>query len=586
MPLRLKDSLVGSLYTKFETESKSTPNYKLGQAQLLQILAAVGDKSGVGGKTSASVLAELQKPGMTRDEQVKLVKSGMTAGEKKDLETILDSGTVPLDPAAKDFLNAVVGRTAPAPVGGEQSVKGLKVVGNQLNGLTGETKAGATIEAINITTAPAGRLHMDDTMVIGTADAAGKFNMAKLTGEQAPREGDLIRVRARFADGTTSDWMTVKAQGIEAKDGRNAVVALFRVGITDEGNGKVSVANINASRQVSEPGATLQFTNSRTGEKTKVVVMETGGFPDGFKLNGKAGDSFSLAASDGSNNTDFSTSVGNITVPGGTGTPDLIPDPALHKDELDAAGKPKFGKKTFTGPLFVDGPKPQDIQQGQIGDCYFPAAVAAIAQNHPEVLTNAIKDNGDGTYSVTFKQKDWATGKSKDVIVKVDGDLYARSSGSALYGHSSNSADSTKMELWFPLLEKAYAQWKGSYNSIGDGGQVSDVVQDIMGVDMSSTDTSGSSADSLWKNIKTSIDAKKPVGAGTYGDDKEALYTNTGVYADHAYSILGYKEVNGQRLVTLRNPWGESEPAGNGANDGIFDMKIDDFKKLYQTLYF
>ena len=50
--------------------------------------------------------------------------------------------------------------------------------------------------------------------------------------------------------------------------------------------------------------------------------------------------------------------------------------------------------------------------------------------------------------------------------------------------------------------------------------------------------------------------------------------------------MLGYKEVNGEKLVTIRNPWGESEPAGNGANDGIFDLPLKDFQKLYQTLMY
>jgi len=77
----------------------------------------------------------------------------------------------------------------------------------------------------------------------------------------------------------------VKASGIEGKDSRNAVVALFRIGMSDAGGGKVAVENINASRQVSEPGAKLQLTNNRTGEKTEVVITETGGVPPGGNHN-------------------------------------------------------------------------------------------------------------------------------------------------------------------------------------------------------------------------------------------------------------------------------------------------------------
>ena len=94
-------------------------------------------------------------------------------------------------------------------------------------------------------------------------------------------------------------------------------------------------------------------------------------------------------------------------------------------DELDSAGKPRFSKTNFTGPLFIDGAKPEDVQQGQIGDCYFPAAMAAIAKQNPDAVNNMVKDNGDGTYTVTFKQKDWSTGRFKDVAIKVVRDLHS-----------------------------------------------------------------------------------------------------------------------------------------------------------------
>ncbi|MGV3619210.1 MAG: C2 family cysteine protease [Archangium sp.] len=587
MPVSINDRKLSSLYTSYERAAKP-----LGKEQALEILSHLGDSARWG---QVKLADQLKKPGMSTEQQIALAKDGITANEKKDLETILDKGQVPLEAGARAFLEQVLGRSPTTPVNPTPvepqptaiTANGISVNANQTNGLSGTTRAGASIEAINISTAPGGRLHMDDTMVIGKADSNGKFDLAKLTGEQAMREGDLIRMRARYADGTTSDWVTVKASGLEAKDSRNAVVALFRIGMADAGNGKIDVTNINASRQVSEPGAKLQFTNNRTGEKTQVTVTAEGGFPAGFKLNGKAGDSFAIAASDGVNNTAFTEIVGNVTVPGGTpGNVDLIPDPALHKDELDSAGKPKFNTVRFTGPLFIDGPKADDVRQGQIGNCYFPAAMAAIAKSNPEAITNMVKDNGDGTYTVTFKQKDWATGRSKDVPVKVDGDLYARSYGGALYGHSSNSSDAKKMELWFPLVEKAYAQWKGSYNTIGNGGHVSDVFEDVLGVDASYQSLGYGSPDKAWNQIVANVDAGKAVGAGTYGEDREALYTNSGVYANHAYSILGYEKSGTDRFVILRNPWGESEPAGNGPNDGVFKLKLEDFTKLYQSLYY
>lgn len=65
-----------------------------------------------------------------------------------------------------------------------------------------------------------------------------------------------------------------------------------------------------------------------------------------------------------------------------------------------------------------------------------------------------------------------------------------------------------------------------------------------------------------------------------------------GLESDHAYSILDARQVNSQRLVRLRNPWGEKEWKGaltenwtkwpktikhkfipSSSNDGVFWMR-------------
>ena len=54
------------------------------------------------------------------------------------------------------------------------------------------------------------------------------------------------------------------------------------------------------------------------------------------------------------------------------------------------------------GNLFVDGVKETDVIQGQIANCYMVSSFAAIAHTHPDAIQNAIKDNGDGTFTVRF----------------------------------------------------------------------------------------------------------------------------------------------------------------------------------------
>jgi hypothetical protein len=60
--------------------------------------------------------------------------------------------------------------------------------------------------------------------------------------------------------------------------------------------------------------------------------------------------------------------------------------------------------------------------------------------------------------------------------------------------------------------------------------------------------------------------------------------TEPGLVADHAYTLLGTEERNGQQLVKLRNPWGSSETGSDGRDDGVFTMPVEKFIKAYTMI--
>jgi hypothetical protein len=63
-----------------------------------------------------------------------------------------------------------------------------------------------------------------------------------------------------------------------------------------------------------------------------------------------------------------------------------------------------------------------DVRQGSFGDCYMLAPLAALAQRRPNFIARNLRDNRDGTYTVTF----YPTGPrrcGKAVQVTVDGSL-------------------------------------------------------------------------------------------------------------------------------------------------------------------
>lgn len=232
-----------------------------------------------------------------------------------------------------------------------------------------------------------------------------------------------------------------------------------------------------------------------------------------------------------------------------------------------------------TGTLYVDGVSFDDVVQGSIANCYMVSAFSALAEANPDLIKNAIKDNGDGTFDVRFFEKD-AYGSFKPVTVTVDSDIATDFGTKNKYAKARDGN-----EEWVTVLEKAYAQWKGGYEAIGNGGRSGDVFEALTGKRANWTSTTYTPADRIYSSISTAIAAHKPVTAGTFGKDSGVDYTGTGVYAWHAYTVLGASEDNGTKYLQLRNPWGNTEPGSDGKDDGIFKMKLDDFMKLYNSVY-
>ncbi len=574
--MRINDKQLQPIVNRVAATATKTVDDK----NVLELLAAVGDKSG---RDAGKTLTLLTAPNISRADQLKIAKDGLSKNEKKDLETLLDQSGFAFSKGAKNFLEALVGRaTLEAGTGGGPLPPPPSGIVADAAGIRGQLEAGVTVEAINLSSAPELRLHLEDTKEIGKADAQGKFALDanKITGTDAMNRlsaGDVIRIRGRRPDGTTTDWIDLKVGGA---DRTNAQFNPLRMTLTDEKNGKVGLSH-NSSRPITEPNAALRFTNLRTGDQIDVTADKDGSIPKGLHIAGKAGDAIAVSVSDGTNNKDLKTIASTMTVLGGSSDVDAADDPAMHKDELKADGTATYPLKRYNGPLFVDGPKSNDVRQGAIGDCYFPSAVAAVAHHNPKAIENAITEStnaqGEREFTVRF-----FTRSGRMEMVTVDADLYTRSWGGPIYGTTTGSNDVSKMELWFPILEKAFAKWKGSYNAIGNGGNAGDVMSALTGKSTTSMSTAYDSSDAIFAAVKKAGDNKQPMAAGTHDDEKK--YANTGVYGDHSYSLLGAVEEGGKKYVLLRNPWGESEPGDDGKNDGYFKLEMSKFMKLYDDV--
>jgi hypothetical protein len=211
--------------------------------------------------------------------------------------------------------------------------------------------------------------------------------------------------------------------------------------------------------------------------------------------------------------------------------------------------------RQFAGQLFVNGAAYTDVNQGQVGNCYFMASLAEAALRNPSVLNNLFVVNGDGTYTVKF----FNYGQAE--YVTVDTFLPTNGSGNAIYaGMGKNFANSAN-ELWTMLAEKAYVQanqfgWirpglpgsgQNAYSGI-EGGYIYASLGHVTGQTTIAFASTASSAN--FTTFVTAWNAGKLIGFAS----KSTPASGSGVVGNHAYTVIGYNSTN--QTITLYNPWG------------------------------
>ncbi|PWY78339.1 putative calpain [Aspergillus heteromorphus CBS 117.55] len=285
----------------------------------------------------------------------------------------------------------------------------------------------------------------------------------------------------------------------------------------------------------------------------------------------------------------------------------------------------------FEKPQFyVNGPTASDVRQGRDGDCWFMAALCTMGNKEGLIEKICVARNElVGVYGFVF----YRDGEWQQCIV--DDKLYLRA---ADYDESVderpiwddiNRIDTEEEyrkawqtgsralyfaqcvdenETWLPLLEKAYAKAHGDYSAI-EGGFVGEALEDLTGGVTSDILTSNIlDKDRFWKEELMQVNKEFLFGCGT------GLFSNwldpdyrgpprdrEGISENHSYSIMDAREVDGQRLLRLRNPWGKKEWTGawsDGSeqwtpewmaklghkfgNDGFFWISYEDLLKKYQ----
>jgi hypothetical protein len=454
----------------------------------------------------------------------------------------------------------------PGSLSSQVTVAGASVVVHDDGVLEGTAAPGTIVEVNNLSTLPTGDGVIEDAFELTRAGPDGRFRQAV----PGAVPGDVLQVHLRAPQQRVATLVQLRVDAARAHfDPRAAMLRLERLRVEAQVDGTVAIEP-RTRQPISEPDAHLRFKNTRTGDVVDVITDALGRIPR-VQLPAAIGDRVDVAISDGTGNVDFGLVAGQLDV---VARGPLVQPAPLLKDRAYVRLLP------LDGPLFLPG-GPGYGRQGSIGNCPVPAACVALAARDPDAVRDLIRDNGDGTSTVTFHP----SGRPPVEIV-VDHAVWSVGS-KPRYGAADLDAASGRLERWFPLVEKAYAAYVGDYEVLGQGTSVGKVLSELTGRATREVWTNATSVDDVWRELKRGDSLRLPMAAGTWGTSSSALYRGTGVYANHAYSVVGIEEQGGHRLVTLRNPWGTGAALQGrvGATDvGVFQMKVEDFCRLFQVL--
>jgi calpain-15 len=269
---------------------------------------------------------------------------------------------------------------------------------------------------------------------------------------------------------------------------------------------------------------------------------------------------------------------------------------------------------------------PTGMQQGQIGDCWLIAAISCLAE-FPDFVQSMFTPqhvSPDGKYWVRLF--DHRQGRMRDVDIDEFVPCWLPQWWHKHYqpiGASSNGNG-----MWCLLLEKAMAKVFGSYDNLVGGLSVA-----------AFRAFTGEKRAFLWTKRHGSWEKTKLMKGHTkklkflpgkispsqmfntikqYDDDQYLMsaaitpihgpeYSRPdGLVEGHAFSLLQVAEVEGKRLVCLRNPWGTRKewngPWRDGdtawrrhpeilrqlrptfAEDGLFWMEFHDFERIFDNV--
>lgn len=261
------------------------------------------------------------------------------------------------------------------------------------------------------------------------------------------------------------------------------------------------------------------------------------------------------------------------------------------------------------GNFFNDVTEYNDPVQGAVGNCYFIAAIAAIAWATPYTIEHKVRATGTGETDRTNAIQFFTKGGGKDAatrLVEVTDNTIINAYNNPVYCRSNDAG-----EIWPAVYEKAFAKWITNVNhdkpdisqtAYGDPAKAVAQLTNKTPYYYYTSSRTGLDLFGIVRENSMSFKTFNPMVAWTYGSGKD--YTGSNIVGNHAYTVLGWSTFNNKNYIILRNPWGVTEPNGLNSyqglisffdgsfwrpinmigNDGVFALEINSFQYYFAAL--
>jgi len=258
--------------------------------------------------------------------------------------------------------------------------------------------------------------------------------------------------------------------------------------------------------------------------------------------------------------------------------------------------------------LFRGQPRADDVQQGELGDCWFLSSLAAMAEfQGGRLVQRLLPEQKSFSETGVYLVRLWLGGCWRDTIV--DDRLPCMGNGRSTY-YQLAYCSTRQCQLWASIIEKGFAKACGSYQAIA-GGEAEEALTVLTGWPCQTIlfDQEDFDSDILWATMCTSRDAKflMTVSTSSGKSRSEQDIRAAGLVPNHAYSLIDVLDVldaggDRVRLLKIRNPHAKDKWQGNWSDashlwtpelrarvgcaqateDGMFFMGYGDFLKWFE----